>query len=73
MFVFPHITTNWIIQAIRIAGEMITVTAMLCAPVFFVYGIVKLVKERQNRDYLLICIINFVSMVLTVIGWFFVQ
>lgn len=71
-YLWNFITINWIIQAIQMASELITFPLIFCAPVFLVYGIIKLVKDRKNRNYLLICTVNLISLVLIIIGWFFV-
>jgi len=65
------ITTNWIIQTLQFVSELTTIPAMLCVPIFLIYGIIKLIKERKNRNYLLICIVNFVSLVLIIGGFIF--
>jgi len=73
MFVFSHITAGWIIQAIQIAGELITIPAMICVPIFLIYGIIKFIKARKNKDYLLICIVNFLSLLLIIFGFIFLE
>ena len=75
ILVFPNatITAGWINQTIQIVGEIITIPAMICALAFLVYGIIKIVKKMNNKDYLIICIVNFLSIALVIIGFIFIE